>query len=310
MKRVFLLIATNLAVIVVLGIVWNILDSIFGISQIFIDMGLPAHFGYVALMALVLGFGGAFISLWMSKWMAKRSMGVQIIEHPQNNQERWLIETVQRQADAVGIKMPEVGIFHSPDPNAFATGARKNEALVAVSQGLLEQMTSDEVEAVLGHELSHIANGDMVTQTLLQGVLNTFVIFFARVIGYLVDSFLSRGEENEGGMGIGYFVTSIIMDILLGFLASLIVMRFSRSREFHADIGGAKLAGTGKMISALKRLQQVQSGHDLPGEMAAFGIAGGVGEGMKKLMMTHPPLEERIAALQKSESTRQESLSF
>jgi len=298
MNRVFLLIATNLAVIVVLGIVWNVLDAAFGISQILTNMGLPAHFGSVALMSLVFGFGGAFISLWISKWMAKRSMGVEIIDKPQTNQERWLFETVQRQAQVVGIKMPEVGIFNSPEPNAFATGARKNDALVAVSQGLLDQMTADEVEAVLGHEMAHIANGDMVTQTLLQGVLNTFVIFFARVVGYLVDSFLSRGEENEGGLGMGYFVTSIVMDILFGFLASLIVMRFSRWREFHADRGGASLAGREKMIAALKRLQQAESPHDLPGELAAFGIAGGAAEGFKKLMMSHPPLEERIAALE------------
>lgn len=298
MKRVFLLIATNLAVIVVLGIVWNILDSVFGISQALVQMGLPAHFGFVALMALVLGFGGAFVSLWISKWMAKRSMGVQIIEQPQTVQERWLLKTVQKQADAVGIKMPEVGIFHSHEPNAFATGARKNDALVAVSQGLLDHMSADEVEAVLGHEISHIANGDMVTQTLLQGVLNTFVIFLARVVGYLVDSFLSRGEENESGLGMGYFITSIVLDIVFGLLASMIVMRFSRWREFHADKGGAQLAGRQKMIDALKRLQQVNAPHDLPGEMAAFGIAGGVGEGFKKLMMSHPPLEERIAALE------------
>ncbi len=301
MNRVFLLIATNLAVIVVLGIVWNILDSVFGVSQILVNMGLPAHFGSIALMALVFGFGGAFISLWISKWMAKRSMGVQIIEEPQTNQERWLVDTVQRQAKAVGIKMPEVGVFESPEPNAFATGARKNDALVAVSQGLLSQMTEDEVEAVLGHEISHIANGDMVTQTLIQGVLNTFVIFIARVIGYLVDSFLSKndeGGESSDGLGMGYFITSIVMDILLGFLASMIVMRFSRWREFHADQGGARLAGRQKMIDALKRLQQAESPHDLPGEMAAFGIAGGVGDGFKRLMMSHPPLEERIAALE------------
>ncbi len=298
MNRVFLLVATNLAVIVVLSIVWNILDSMFGISQLLINMGLPAHFGYIAVMALVIGFGGAFISLWMSKGMAKRSMGVQIIESPKTKQERWLLEIVQRQSDAVGIDMPEVGIFHSPEPNAFATGARKNNALVAVSQGLLDQMTPDEVEAVLGHEISHVANGDMVTQTLLQGVLNTFVIFFARVVGYFIDSLLSRGEQNEGGLGMGYFITSIVMELLFGFLASLIVMKFSRSREFHADNGGASLAGKQKMIAALKRLKQVQTPHDLPGEMAAFGIAGGVGEGLKKLMMTHPPLEERIAALE------------
>ncbi len=300
MKRVFLLIATNLAVVLVLSIAWNVLDSLFGISRILVGMGLPAHFGYVAIMALALGFGGAFISLWMSKWMAKRSMGVQLIEKPATAQEQWLLETVQKQSGMVGINMPEVGIFHSPEPNAFATGARKNDALVAVSQGLLDQMTRDEVEAVLGHEISHIANGDMVTQTLLQGVLNTFVIFIARVVGYLVDSFLSRGEENnEGGVGIGYFVTSIIMDILLGFLASLIVMRFSRWREFHADEGGAHLAGKQKMIAALKRLQKAETGHDMPGELAAFGIAGnGMGEGLKRLLLSHPPLEERIAALQ------------
>ncbi len=301
MNRVLLLIVTNLAVIVVLGAVWNILDSIFGISQLLLNMGLPAHFGYVALMALVIGFGGAFISLWMSKSMAKRSMGVQVIEEAKTKQERWLINIVQQQANAVGIQMPEVGIFHSPEPNAFATGARKDHALVAVSQGLLDKMTPDEVEAVLGHEVSHIANGDMVTQTLLQGVLNTFVIFIARVVGYFVDSLLSRGEQNEGGLGMGYFITSIIMDIFLGFLASLIVMRFSRTREFHADNGGAALAGKQKMIAALKRLKQVQTPHDLPGEMAAFGISGGVSKGFKKLMMTHPPLDERIAALEESQ---------
>ncbi len=299
MNRVLLLIATNLAVIVVLGVVWNILDAMFGISQSLLSMGVPAHFGYVALMALVLGFGGAFISLWLSKGMAKRSMGVQVIDKPTTEQERWLINIVKKQADTAGIQMPEVGIFYSNEPNAFATGARKDHALVAVSQGLLDTMTPDEIEAVLGHEISHVANGDMVTQTLLQGVLNTFVIFIARVVGYLVDTFLSRGEENEGGLGIGYFVTSIVMDIFLGFLASLIVMRFSRSREFHADIGGARLAGKQKMIAALKRLKQVQTPHDLPGEMAAFGISGGVGSGIKKLMMTHPPLDERIAALEK-----------
>lgn len=299
MNRILLLIATNLAVIIVLSIVWNILDSMFGISQSLLNMGLPAHFGYIAVMALALGFGGAFISLWLSKGMAKRSMGVQIIEKPKTKQEHWLMQIVQQQSDAAGIDMPEVGIFHSPEPNAFATGARKNNALVAVSQGLLDHMTPDEIEAVLGHEISHVANGDMVTQTLLQGVLNTFVIFFARVVGYFIDSFLSRGEENEGGLGMGYFITSIVMELLFGFLASLIVMKFSRTREFHADNGGAALAGKQKMIAALKRLKQVQTPHDLPGEMAAFGIAGDVGEGLKKLMMTHPPLEKRTEALER-----------
>lgn len=297
MKRVLLLVATNLAVIVVLNIAWNVLDAMFGISQMFLNMGLPAHFGYIAIMALVLGFGGAFISLWMSKGMAKRSMGVEVIEQPKNSQERWLVETVRRQAETLGIGMPEVGIFYSPEPNAFATGARKNDALVAVSQGLLDHMNADEVEAVLGHEMAHVANGDMVTQTLLQGVLNTFVIFLSRVVGYLVDSLLSKGEGRQG-LGIGYYVSSIIFEIIFGFLATMIVMWFSRWREFHADKGGAQLAGREKMIAALKRLQQAHATEDLPGEMAAFGIAGGVGAGFKKLMMTHPPLDERIAALE------------
>jgi len=295
MKRVLMLIATNFAVLIVLGIVWNVLDSMFDIAGMFARMGLPSHFGYVAVMALVLGFAGSFISLAMSKWMAKRSMGVQLIEQPSSPQERWLFETVRRQADKAGIAMPEVGIFHSPDPNAFATGARKNAALVAVSTGLLEHMNEAEVEAVLGHEISHVANGDMVTQTLLQGVLNTFVIFFARVIGYVVDSFLSN--DREGSSGMGYFITSMIAQVVLGFLATIIVMWFSRWREFHADSGGASLAGREKMIAALRRLQQAHT-QDLPGEMAAFGIAGGIGDGMKKLFMTHPPLEERIAALE------------
>lgn len=296
-----MLVATNFAVVIVLGIVWNILDSIFNISQIFINMGMPAHFGYLAVMALVLGFGGSFVSLWMSKGMAKRSMGVQVIEHPQTNQERWLYETVERQAKAVGIDMPEVGIFASPEPNAFATGARKNSALVAVSQGLLDHMNADEVEAVLGHEMAHVANGDMVTQTLLQGVLNTFVIFFARVIAHLVTSMTSRGDNEQSSMGggIAYFVISMILEVALGFLATLVVMWFSRWREFHADKGGAALAGKQKMINALKRLQQAHAPADLPGEMAAFGISGGFASGLAKLRMTHPPLEDRIAALQR-----------
>ncbi|MEE9302269.1 MAG: protease HtpX [Thiotrichaceae bacterium] len=297
MKRVILLLVTNFAVIAVLGLAWNVLDAMFGISQIFMNMGLPAHFGYTGVMALVLGFGGAFISLWMSKGMAKRSMGVQVIEDPQTNQEQWLFDVVQRQAQEVGIEMPEVGIFQSPEPNAFATGARKNSALVAVSQGLLDHMNADEVEAVLGHEMAHVANGDMVTQTLLQGVLNTFVIFLSRVVGFFIDSLLSRGEQRSG-FGMGYYISSMVMQMLFGFLATMIVMWFSRWREFHADQGGAQLAGRAKMIAALKRLNEAHATEDLPGEMAAFGIAGGVGSGFKKLMMTHPPLEERIAALE------------
>jgi len=302
MKRIFLLMVTNLAVVAVLGIVWNILDASFGLTEKMMGMGMPAGFGYIAVMSLVLGFGGAFISLWMSKGSAKRSMRVQVIENPTSKQERWLFKVVKRHADIVGIDMPEVGIFHAHEPNAFATGARKNSALIAVSTGLLEHMTADEVEAVLGHEMAHVANGDMVTQTLLQGILNTFVIFFSRVIAHLVNSVLSRNSEgnSSSSYGMTYFAVSMVAQMVLGFLASMIVMWFSRYREFHADIGGADLAGRENMIAALRRLQQVSQPHDLPGEMAAFGISGGLGDGMKKLFMTHPPLEERIAALQNS----------
>jgi len=302
MKRIFLLMVTNLAVVAVLGIVWNILDASFGLTEKMMGMGMPAGFGYIAVMSLVLGFGGAFISLWMSKGSAKRSMRVQVIENPTSKQERWLFNVVKRHADIVGIDMPEVGIFHAHEPNAFATGARKNSALIAVSTGLLEHMTADEVEAVLGHEMAHVANGDMVTQTLLQGILNTFVIFFSRVIAHLVNSVLSRNSEgnSSSSYGMTYFAVSMVAQMVLGFLASMIVMWFSRYREFHADIGGADLAGRENMIAALRRLQQVSQPHDLPGEMAAFGISGGLGDGMKKLFMTHPPLEERIAALQNS----------
>ncbi|WP_299872360.1 protease HtpX [uncultured Cocleimonas sp.] len=299
MKRVFLLLATNFAIIAVLGLVWNILDATFGISGKLAEMGLPAQFGYIAVMSIVLGFAGSFISLLMSKGSAIKSMGVQLIENPTSRQERWLFDVVKRQADKVGIDMPDVGIFHANEPNAFATGARKNNALVAVSTGLLEHMTADEVEAVLGHEMAHVANGDMVTQTLLQGVMNTFVIFFSRVIAHLVNSALNRGSQNSGSSyGATYFIVSMVAQVLLGFLASMVVMWFSRYREFHADKGGAELAGREKMIAALRKLQQVNQPHDLPGEMAAFGIAGGMGDGLKKLFMTHPPLEERIAALE------------
>lgn len=300
MKRILLLVLTNFAVVIVLGIVWNVLDKMFGIGQMFQGMGLPAHFGYIAIMSIVLGFAGSLISLWMSKGAAKRSMGVQIIENPSTPEERWLVNTVARQAQQAGIGMPEVGIFHSNDPNAFATGAKKNDALVAVSTGLLQHMTEDEVEAVLGHEVAHVANGDMVTQTLLQGILNTFVFFFASVVGYLVDRMLSGNNNGEqsSGHGFGYYIASMIAQVVFGMLASIIVMWFSRWREFHADQGGADLAGRQKMINALKRLQQAHAVEDLPGEMAAFGIAGGFGGGMKKLFMTHPPLEDRIAALE------------
>jgi heat shock protein HtpX len=245
-------------------------------------------------MSAVIGFGGSFISLAMSKFMAKRSMGVQIIEQPGNNSEQWLLETVRRQAQQAGIGMPEVGIFQSPDANAFATGMRRNDALVAVSTGLLQTMSADEVEAVLGHEISHVSNGDMITMGLLQGVVNTFVIFLSRVIGHVVDRVVFKTER---GYGPAYFITSIVAQIFLSILASMIVMWFSRRREFRADSGGASLAGRGKMIGALQALQRAHDPKDLPGEFAAFGISGGLGAGAKKLFMSHPPLEERIAAL-------------
>ena len=299
MKRTLLLMATNFAIVAMLGIVWNVLDSMFGVSEALRQMGMPAEFGYIALMSLVMGFAGAFMSLWMSKSAAKRSMGVRVIEQPANQQERWLMNVVARQAERVGIDMPEVGIFDTNEVNAFATGARRNSALVAVSTGLLNTMTADEAEAVMGHEMAHVANGDMVTQTLLQGVLNTFVFFFSRVIATLVNSLLSRGEGNRGGSyGMVYFMVSMVAQMALGFLANLIVKWFSRHREFKADIGGADLAGRQKMIDALKALQRGNQPHDLPGELAAFGISGGFKGSLNKLFSTHPPLEDRIAALE------------
>ena len=299
MKRIALMLATNFAVIAVLGMVWSVLDSTFGLTEYFMGLGLPAGFGYIALMSIVFGFAGSFISLLMSKGSAIKSMGVQLIENPTTKQERWLFNVVERQAEKAGIKMPDVGIFHANEPNAFATGAKRNNALVAVSTGLLQHMTADEVEAVLGHEIAHVANGDMVTQTLLQGVMNTFVFFFSRIIAMLVNSILSGNRQGGGNSyGATYFIVSMIAQVCLGFLANIVVMWFSRYREFHADKGGADLAGREKMIAALQKLQQVNQPHDLPGEMAAFGIAGGLGSGMKKLFTTHPPLEDRIAALQ------------
>jgi heat shock protein HtpX len=242
----------------------------------------------------VIGFTGSFISLAMSKFLAKRSMGVQIIEQPSSPTEQWLVDTVRRQAQQARIGMPEVGIFNADQPNAFATGMNRNNALVAVSTGLLRNMNADEVEAVLGHEISHVSNGDMVTMGLIQGVVNTFVIFLSRVIGHVVDRVVFKTER---GYGPAYFITSIVAQIFLSILASIIVMWFSRRREFRADAGGAALAGRQKMIDALQALQRAHQTEDLPGEFAAFGIAGGVGAGIKKLFMTHPPLEERIAAL-------------
>ena len=299
MKRTLLLMATNFAIITMLGIVWSVLDSAFGISESLRQIGMPAEFGYIALMSLVMGFAGAFMSLWMSKSSAKRSMGVRVIEQPANQQERWLMNVVSRQAQKVGIDMPEVGIFDTPEVNAFATGARRNNALVAVSTGLLNTMSADEAEAVMGHEMAHVANGDMVTQTLLQGVMNTFVFFFSRVIATLVNSLLSRGQNGRSSSyGMVYYMVSMAAQVVLGFLANLVVKWFSRYREFKADIGGAELAGRQQMIDALKALQRSSRPHDLPGELAAFGIAGGFKSGYEKLFSTHPPLEDRIAALE------------
>lgn len=291
MKRVFLFLATNLAVIVVLGIVTRLL----GADQWFTQQGI--NYQGLLIFAAIFGMGGAFISLAISKWSAKRMTGAQVIEQPRNDVERWLVATVQRQAQRAGIGMPDVAIFDSPQPNAFATGMNKNKSLVAVSTGLLGNMSRDEVEAVLGHEVSHVANGDMVTLALIQGVVNTFVIFAARIVGYMVDSAL-RGNREGGGIGIGYFVTTIIAEIVFGILASIIVMWFSRYREFRADHGGAQLAGRSKMISALEKLKRGQEGA-LPDQLAAFGIKGSMGRGLRRLFMSHPPLDERIAALQR-----------
>ncbi len=292
MSRIFLFLATNMAVMALVGIVFQLL----GLQGMLAENGVDLNLTAVMVMSLVVGFSGSIISLFMSKSMAKRSMGVHTIEQPANNAERWLVETVYRQADQAGIGRPEVGIFDSPQPNAFATGANRNAALVAVSTGLLNAMTQDEVEAVLGHEISHVANGDMITMALLQGVVNTFVMFFATIIGHLVDRIVFKTER---GHGPAYYITSIIAQLLLSVLASIIVMWFSRHREFHADRGGAELAGRQKMIASLRRLQQAHEPEDLPDQMAAFGIAGGVAHGLKALFLTHPPLEQRIEALQK-----------
>jgi heat shock protein HtpX len=289
MKRIFLLIATNVAIMIVLSIVVSVL----GFDRYLTREGLDLQ----ALLAFsaVLGFGGSFISLLLSKWMAKAAMGVKVITEPRTEAEQWLVNTVRQQAQAAGIGMPEVGIFDSPDPNAFATGASKNAALVAVSTGLLNNMRRNEVEAVLGHEVSHVANGDMVTLTLIQGVMNTFVFFLARVIGFVVDRVLLKNERD--GVGIGYMATVIVAQLVLGILAGMVVAWFSRKREFRADAGGAHLAGTNSMIGALEALRRVHSPTALPEKMQAFGIRSGPPQGWQKLFMSHPPLEERIAAL-------------
>jgi heat shock protein HtpX len=287
MKRILLFVLTNLAVMVVLGVV----ASLLGVNRFLTSNGLnlTALLGF----SLIMGFGGAFISLLMSKTMAKWSTGAEVITQPRSQDEAWIVETVRRLSERAGIAMPEVAIYEG-EPNAFATGAFKNSALVAVSTGLLQGMTREEVEAVLGHEVAHIANGDMVTMTLIQGVLNTFVVFLSRVVGYFVDSLLRKNDEESSGPGIGYYVTSIVLDIVLGFVASMIVAWFSRQREFRADEGASQLMGNKQpMINALARLNQMHAG-PLPSSVAAMGITSELG----KLFATHPPLEERIAALQ------------
>jgi len=285
--RILLFLGTNLAVIMLLSIVFSVL----GIDNLLAENGVDLDLQALLIYSAIIGFSGSLISLFMSKMMAKKSMGVHVISEPSNPTEKWLVDTVAFQARRAGIGMPEVGIFNSPAPNAFATGWNKNAALVAVSSGLLQSMTQDEVEAVLGHEVSHVANGDMVTLTLIQGVVNTFVVFLSRVIGHVVDRVVFKVER---GHGPAFWIVSLAAQFILGILASMIVAWFSRYREFRADAGGADLAGRQKMIDALKRLQQ---GHteSLPDEMAAFGISGGK---MAELFASHPPLEKRIAALQ------------
>jgi heat shock protein HtpX len=287
MKRVLLFLLTNFAILIVASVTLRLL----GFEPWLNQQGI--NFNSLLVFGALIGFGGAFVSLAMSKWTAKKMMGVQVIEQPRNDVERWLVETVRRQAQLAGIGMPEVGYFDSPEPNAFATGANKNNALVAVSSGLVNRMSREEVEAVLGHEVSHVANGDMVTLTLIQGVVNTFVFVFSRVIGNIVDKTVFGNRE---GHGPAFWITTIAAELVLAFLATMLVMWFSRQREFRADAGGARLAGRESMIGALEALKRNHP-HALPNQMAAFGIAGGLGQGFRKLFMSHPPLDERIAAL-------------
>jgi len=291
MQRIFLFLITNIAIMVILSITLRIL----GVESLLMQNGSDLNIDALVIFSGIFGFGGAFISLAISKWMAKRMTGAIVISSPKNNIEKWLIETVKKQSKIVGIKMPEVAIFPSNQMNAFATGASKNNALVAVSQGLLDNMTQGEIEAVVGHEMSHVANGDMVTLTLIQGVVNTFVIFFSRVIGHVVDRVILK---NQRGYGIGYFVTTIFAQVILSILASIIVMYFSRKREYIADTGGADLAGHQNMINALKRLGQREP-EPLPEQLAAFGIGEKPKSNRSQLWSSHPPLEDRIKALEK-----------
>ncbi|MGH8075465.1 MAG: protease HtpX [Lysobacter sp.] len=292
-KRIGLFLATNLAVMVLLGIVLSVLQGVFGVTL--------GNNGVLLVMAALFGFGGSLVSLLLSKWMAKRSTGAHVIEQPRNEAEQWLLATVGRQAAAAGIKTPEVAIYDAPEINAFATGPSRNNSLVAVSTGLLQQMDRNEAEAVLGHEVSHVANGDMVTMALIQGVLNTFVIVLARLVGRVIDSYISGNRE--GGPGFGYYIIVFVLDMVFGLFASMIAMWFSRHREFRADAGGASLAGRDKMVAALQRLSLNHGVNTLPKQVAAFGISGAIGHGLKRLLMSHPPLEERIAALRQMPDT-------
>jgi heat shock protein HtpX len=292
MRRIALFIGTNLAVLLLLSIVCHL----FGIDQMAASRGYGGMTGLL-VFAAVFGMGGAFISLAISKWMAKMSTGARVITQPQNETERWLLDTVRRHAQNAGIGMPEVAIYDAPEMNAFATGMTKNSSLVAVSSGLLQQMDREQITAVLGHEIGHVANGDMVTLTLIQGVLNTLVILAARIVGRLVDNWMSGGRDSRDGGGIGYFVVVMVLQLVFGLFASMIVAAFSRWREFRADAAGAKFAGTGAMISALQRLQANHGESTLPKTIAAFGIAGPLADGFRRLFMSHPPLDERIAAL-------------
>ncbi|MCS7010681.1 MAG: protease HtpX [Methylohalobius sp.] len=296
MLRIVLFLATNVAVLLMISLVFQVL----GLGAFLDSRGVHLNLESLLIYSALIGMSGSFISLVLSKWMAKTSMGVYVIDRPQNQTEAWLVSTVEKLSRKAGIGMPEVGIFQSPMPNAFATGMDKNHALVAVSTGLLEAMNPDEVEAVLGHEISHAANGDMTTMALVQGVVNTFVYFLATVIGHIVDRTLFRSQDEEGGYvgyGPGYYVTQLVAQMVLGILATMVVMWFSRWREFRADAGGARLAGRQKMISALEALRRAAEPEDLPGEFAAFGINGSIGRGIARLFMSHPPIEERIAAL-------------
>ncbi|MET0120437.1 MAG: protease HtpX [Candidatus Thiodiazotropha sp. 6PLUC9] len=288
MMRIALFLGTNMAILALISITFRLL----GIDGLLMQNGVDLDINALLIYSAVIGFSGSFISLFISKWMAKRSMKVQVIEQPSSEVERWLVSTVTSQAQRAGIGMPEVGVFDHASPNAFATGWNKNNALVAVSTGLMQQMSRDEVEAVLAHEVSHVANGDMVTMSLIQGVINTFVVFLSRIIGHTVDRVVFKTER---GYGPAFYIVSMIAEFVLGILAMTIVMWFSRWREFRADQGGADLAGRGKMIAALRRLQQAHQPEELPEEMAAFAISAGK---VQKMFASHPPLEDRIKALE------------